>query len=79
MWYHTFMRKTTIYLPEELKRRLERAAHRSRASEAQIIRTAVERLLEAESPPRPTLPLFNSGDPTFAERADEFLREGFGE
>jgi hypothetical protein len=72
------MRKTTIYLPEGLKRRLENAANRSRASEAQIIRTAVERLLDAETP-RPTLPLFDSGDPTFAERADEILHEGFGE
>jgi Arc/MetJ-type ribon-helix-helix transcriptional regulator len=73
------MVKTTIYLPEDLKRRLEKSAARSGASEAEVIRTAVERLLDTESPPRPTLPLFRSGDPRLAERTEELLRESFGE
>jgi hypothetical protein len=43
-----------------------------------LIRAATEGLLEEEARPRPTSPLFRSGDPTLAERADEALA-GFGE
>jgi hypothetical protein len=39
---------------------------------------AIERLLDDEARPRPTLPLFRSSDPTLAERVDEALA-GFGE
>jgi hypothetical protein len=72
------MQKTTVYLPDALKRRLAQAAHRGGQSEAALIRTAIERLLDAETRPSPTLPLFRSGDPTLAERVDEAL-SGFGE
>jgi hypothetical protein len=72
------MQKTTVYLPDALKRQLARAAERRGESEAQLIRTAIERLLAGEAGPRPTLPLFRSGDPTLAEHADEALA-GFGE
>jgi hypothetical protein len=72
------MEKTTVYLPDALKRRLARAAHRRGEPEAQLIRTAIERLLDDEARPRPTLPLFRSDDPTLAEHVDEALA-GFGE
>jgi hypothetical protein len=72
------MQKTTVYLPEALKRRLARAADRRGEPEAQLIRTAIERLLDDEARPRPTLPLFRSADPTLAEHVDEALA-GFGE
>jgi hypothetical protein len=73
------MQKTTVYLPDALKRRLAQAAHRRGQPEAALIRAAaIERLLEEEARPRPTLPLFRSGDPTLAERVDEAL-VGFGE
>lgn len=73
------VKRTTIYLPEELKRRLERAARAESRTEAEIIREALTEALEARTPPRPQLPVF---DPTgresdWAERADELL-EGFG-
>jgi hypothetical protein len=71
------MRKTTVYLPDALKRRLAQAAHSCGQPEAALIRAAIERLLE-EARPRPTLPLFRSGDPTLAERVDEALA-GFDE
>ena len=76
--YWQFMQKTTVYLPDALKRRLALAAHRRGESEAALIRAAIERLLEEEARPRPTLPLVRSGDPTLAERVDEALA-GFGE
>lgn len=73
------MRKTTVYLPDALKARLERAARERKLSEAEVIRTAIEQFTSAQARPRPTLPLFESiGDPKLADRVDEALR-GFGE
>lgn len=72
------MIKTTIYLPEPLKRQLELLAKRLGTSEARLIRDAVERLVAERPTPRPRLPLFASNDPTLAERVDEALA-GFGE
>jgi hypothetical protein len=71
------MRRTTVYLPDELKLALERTARATGRSEADVIREGVARVT-AGTAPRPVLPLFDSGDPTLAERADELL-EGFGE
>jgi hypothetical protein len=70
--------KTTVYLPEELKQELQRLAKRRGSSEAQLIRDAVERLVEERPTPRPQLPLFTSNDPNLADRVDEALA-GFGE
>jgi hypothetical protein len=74
------MRKTSVYLPDDLKASLERLASEEGRSEAEIIRLAIRRVVERRQRPRPTLPLFPEGfgDPTFAERADELL-QGFGE
>lgn len=72
------MRRTTVYLPDELKVALERAAATSGRSEADLIREGVRRVADATPPPRPRLPLFDSGDPTLAARTDELL-SGFGE
>jgi hypothetical protein len=73
------MKKTTVYLPEDLKAALERAAAAQGRSEAELVREAVRELTQRLEPPRPRLPLFSSGDPTLAERVDEALRKGFGE
>jgi hypothetical protein len=71
--------KTTIYLPERTKQRLARAAQRRHRSEAELIREAIDRLLYEEAGVRkPTLGIFDSGDPSFAGRADDALAEGFG-
>ena len=72
------MRKTTIYLPDELKEELAQASERVGRSEAELIREAVGDLVSRLSEPRPRLPLFSSGDPTLSERVDEELA-GFGE
>ncbi len=72
------MIKTTVYLPERVKARLRRLAARTRTSEATLIRTAVERLVADAPSPRPRPALFDSGDPTLAERVDDILAEGFG-
>jgi predicted transcriptional regulator len=66
-------RKTTIYLPDDLKSAIEREARRRRCSEAQVIRDAVAQAVGRPSP-RPGL---IAGE-AFAERVDEALA-GFGE
>jgi predicted transcriptional regulator len=65
--------KTTIYLPEELKRAVEREARRRRSSEAEVIRQAIA---QAVARPRPRAGIVDA-EP-FAERADELLA-GFGD
>ncbi len=73
------MRKTTVYLPEALKQRLERLAKHQQRSEAEIIRNALEQFTAEQARPRPTLPLFRGHAVTnVAERVDEVLAEGFG-
>jgi precorrin-2/cobalt-factor-2 C20-methyltransferase len=49
------VRKTSVYLPDALKRRLEAAAQRTHRSEAQLLREAVEAAVEA-TPSRPSTP-----------------------
>lgn len=72
------MEKTTVYLPDDLKLALRRAARATGRSEAELIRegiglvTGTHRIAEAR------LPLFASGEPDLAERTDELLA-GFGE
>ena len=73
-------KKTTIYLPDPLKRDIERAAGRNGVTEAQVIRDAVSRVLaEERAYPEPRIPLgaFTLGAPDIAERAEELL-DGFG-
>jgi plasmid stability protein len=72
------MKKTTVYLPEDLKSALGRVAAQKGRSEAELIREAIRDLVRDSEPPRPRLPLFSSDDPTLARRFEEELR-GFGE
>ena len=70
------MAKTTLYLPDNLKRAVELEARRTSISEAEVVRRALTRALLAERP-RPRGGLFRGKEP-IAERADELLA-GFGE
>jgi hypothetical protein len=74
------MKKTTIYLPDDLKEGVEAVARREKRSEADIIRDAIASAVDASRPPEPCLPLpgMKLGNPTIAERADELL-QGFGD
>lgn len=74
------MVKTTVYLPEDVKQRLEEAARVSGNSEARIIRSAIEEWLETLVPrPTPHWGSVEFGDPGLAERVDDVLAEGFGQ
>ena len=72
-------KKTTIYLPDRLKRDIERVAQTERRSEADVIRDAVENSIYERRAPEPRIPLvsYGLGAPDIAERAEELL-DGFG-
>jgi len=71
------MRKTTVYLPEELKRALAKAARRRGVSEAELLREAVARVANEAETPAPILPLFRGKGRAIAQDIDRAL-EGFG-
>lgn len=73
------MRKTTVYLPDDLKAAIERLAEREQRSEAEIIRDALRVAVHDRVAPAPRIPLsgYRLGDSSIAERTDELL-EGFG-
>jgi Arc/MetJ-type ribon-helix-helix transcriptional regulator len=73
------MRKTTVYLPDALKLRLEAVARGEGRSEAEVIRDAVARFT-TERPPRPRVPLVDtSRAPADLAENDEGYLEGLGE
>ncbi|OAH13735.1 ribbon-helix-helix domain-containing protein [Streptomyces jeddahensis] len=70
------LKRTTVYLEDEDLRELKTTASRKGVSEAELIREGV-RLAIARNRvwDEPAgLPVFDSGDPSFAERADDILR-----
>ncbi len=69
------MNKTTVYLPDDLKASVRRAAAELGVSEAEVIRASI-RASVGRDRPRPRGGLFASDDLT-SERVDELL-EGFG-
>ncbi len=72
------MNKTTIYLPEELKRTVANVAAASGKSEASVIREAIAALARTAERPRPRGAIFRSGDPTLSTSTEAALA-GFGE
>jgi len=71
------VKKTTIYLPEDLKSALARAADEEGRTEADLIREGIERFLRSRHA-EPRVPLFTSGQPHLAENVERLLA-GFGE
>ncbi len=71
------MKRTTVYLPDELKNSLESVARAEGRSEAELIREGVKKIVNLHVVQMPRIPLFKSTDPTLAERVDESLK-GFG-
>lgn len=72
------MEKTTVYLPDDLKRALRRAAKSTGRSEAELIREGIGLVTGTHRVAEARLPLFASGQPDLAERSEDLL-EGFGE
>jgi hypothetical protein len=71
------LKKTTVYLPDDLKRRLERTAQEQHRAEAEVVRAALDEYMRRVGP-RPTLPLFAAGEVAPVEDWEEAMR-GFGE
>ena len=76
LWYHTYVEKTTVYLPSDLKAAVKHAAQQRGVSEADVIRESI-RALVGGTKPRPRGGLYSSSEP-IARRTDEFL-DGFGD
>ncbi len=72
------MKKTTVYLPDVLKARLERVAEEKQSSEAEVIREAIDRFTSEREHPRPKAPLFANGAVAAIVDFDQAL-QGFGE
>ena len=74
------VKRTTIYLPDDLKAKLEATARAEGRTEADVIREALANALEQQGSRRPRLPLTEpTGESTnWAERVDEILDTGFG-
>jgi len=68
--------KTTLYLPDDLKRAITSEAGRRGTSEAEVIRDSLRRSLTPATP-RPRGGIIAGSEP-IAERADELLN-GFGD
>jgi hypothetical protein len=71
------MTKTTVYLPDDLKKALEQMAVAQGRSEADLLREAVASLTAGSAPPAPRLPLFRAKGPSIARAVDKALA-GFG-
>jgi hypothetical protein len=70
------MEKTTVYLPDDLKAAVKRAARQRGLSEAEVIRDSI-RMGVGGDRPRPRGALYSGREP-IADRVDELLN-GFGE
>lgn len=68
------MRKTTVYLPDSLKREVERRARQRSCSEAEVIRQAIRDAVGRPEPKAGIIP----GDDSWVDRIDDLL-EGFGD
>ena len=76
MAYPSGVVKTTLYLPDDVKRAVEVEAQRRNISEAEVIRESLRHSLLSERP-RPRGGLFD-GNELVADRTDHYL-VGFGE
>jgi len=73
------VKRTTVYLPDEMKAQIEAIAREGR-TEAEVIRRALSAALTKPSLHGPTLPLTEQTGPqtNWAERIDGVVDEGFG-
>ena len=70
------MEKTTVYLPDDLKAAVKRAAKQRGVSEAEVIRDSIRMGVSGDRP-RPQGGLYSGREP-IARHVDKLL-DGFGE
>ncbi|NKB87101.1 MAG: ribbon-helix-helix protein, CopG family [Acidobacteria bacterium] len=71
------MKRTTVYLPDDLKAALKMRARAERRSEAELIREAIAERVHRAAGPRPNVPLGPHvlENPLAAEHVDELLSD----
>jgi metal-responsive CopG/Arc/MetJ family transcriptional regulator len=75
------MRRTTIFVDEDVLRKLREIARRENTTLSEAIRAALARYVSRRQPKRSRLSLVGvgrSGRTDVAEHAEEFLGKGFG-
>ena len=71
------MKRTTIFLPEPLERRLHSYARRAEKPIAEVVREALTKHLDSERrEPIRMPPTFDSGRTDISSRLDEFVFQG---
>jgi len=78
MWYHIHMKRTTLFIDEQVERELQVVARRERRPVAAVVREAIATYVaRAQDATRPTEPGFvavgRSGHRTTAARHEELL------
>jgi hypothetical protein len=71
------MKRTTIFIPEALERRVQQFARREDKSVAAVVRDALASHLDAKMAPFKPPPTFDSGRSDIATRFEELLFQDF--
>lgn len=71
------MKRTTIFIPEALERRLQQFALRENKSAASVVREALSSHLDSKLAPFTLPPTFDSGRSDIATRFEELLFQDF--
>jgi len=74
------LKKTSIYLDDELDQGLARRAAEEGITKAELIRRTLDAIVHRPSRPKPSVAVFASGRADVSENVDRYLAEtGFGE
>ncbi len=71
------MNKTTLYLPEQLQRRLRDVARRTGRPQADLVRSALEDYLEADIAPEPRSIAVGSDEGLAGRDSEDWLRKNW--
>lgn len=71
------MNKTTLYLPDELHRRIRDLSRRTGRPQAEVIRGALERYIEGEPSPLPRSIGVGEDDDLSGQDSEDWLRRNW--
>jgi Ribbon-helix-helix protein, copG family len=77
MMYAVYMKRTTVFLTDDLEHLLQEAARRAHRPQAEIVRDALTQYLRAHPRPWPrSLPMGENSDPSVtSENVKDWVRE----
>jgi TATA-box binding protein (TBP) (component of TFIID and TFIIIB) len=73
------LKKTSIYLDEELDHGLARRAAEEGITKAELIRRSLAGVVQRPKRPKPSIGVFRSGRGDLAQNDERYLAEGFGQ